>query len=117
MNLSEPRVGVAVAHFSARMRGRQSLEKTRVSVGRVARGAGLEPLVEIGYAVDDATPQLAIDWPVAGETQFRECAFRQPHQARGFDSGHDLCGARHGVPILEITGYYRQFQQCKDICI
>jgi len=66
------------------VRDRQRFQEAGVCVRRVARGAGLEPLLQIGGTVHNPPPQLAIDRPIAVEPELGERAFGQPDHTRGF---------------------------------
>lgn len=72
------------------MRDRQRLQKPRVSVRCVARGAGLEPLVQVGRPIDNPAAQLAIRWSISVESELGKGAFGEPNVAGGHFCTDDL---------------------------
>jgi hypothetical protein len=99
------------------MRDCQSLQEASVSVRCVARRTGLQPLIQVGWTVDDPSAQLAINRPISIEPHLRKRTFREPKQTRRFDCSNHLCSVRHIGPHHRIAGRCQQFQQCQDILI
>jgi hypothetical protein len=70
--------------MSTRMRGCKRLQKPGIGIRRVASGAGLEPRFQVGSAIDDSPPELAIKRAVSIKTQLCQCTWRESHQLCGF---------------------------------
>src|SRR5690348_12598424 len=94
--------------MSARVGDRQSLQEARVSVGRVARGAGLEPSVQVSWSIQHPSSQLAIHRSIAVEPQLGERAFGEPDIAGGGFCTNDLGQLWHCKTFLSKCGGVRE---------
>jgi chaperonin GroEL len=65
-------------------------KKERVGVRCVARGAGLEPLIQVWRAIDNPATQLAIRRPISIKSELGQGAFGQPNIASGRSCTDDL---------------------------